>query len=233
MIFALGSVAFAQDDDLPPPSSKPKVEDGQSHPDDEFKGFKTKKKIDFSKFIIEPNVNFSIGQDYIILGLSPYVGYRVWKPANAKPAMGNTGLFVGGGYTYLYNGYKNLAFTDGVNTYYANANWHTMGGGAFVQYNVWRGFFARVKFEILHRKLDDYRGAYLSSSGSGRPQVKLPVIEKTMPSMLIGAGYNLLQSKNFFFPIMISYNVLHSVTDPYYSIYPRGLVVQLGFINVF
>jgi hypothetical protein len=61
-------------------------------------------------------------------------------------------------------------------------------------------------------------------------------VQKTIPALLIGAGYNILQSRNFFFPIMISYNVLHPFTPAdqrAYSLYRTGLVVQLGFINIF
>ncbi len=63
--------------------------------------------------------------------------------------------------------------------------------------------------------------------------VRYPKIEKTVPALLIGVGYNLLQSRNFFMPIMVSYNVLHTVVDKNYSLYPHGVVVQLGFINLF
>jgi hypothetical protein len=232
---AFGNILLAQDDDLPPPTSKPKTEDKQK-PDDEFRGFKTKKKTDLSKFIIEPNVNFSIGQDIIIIGLSPYVGYKVWEPARANSSAGNTGLFLGGGVTYIYNGFRNIPFDAGSGQiYYGKANWHTYGAGVFAQYNVWRGFFGRVKFEVLHRTIDDfYLGATVQvNTQNNSYKVIIPKVEKTIPDLLVGVGYNLLQSRNFFFPIMVSYNLLYSVTDKEYSIYPRGLVVQLGFVNIF
>jgi hypothetical protein len=94
------NILLAQDDDLPPPTSKPKEQKEKDNlpPDEEFRGFKSKKKIDLSKFIIEPNFAFSVGQGMIDLGLSPYVGYKIWEPKNAKPSAGNTGLFVGGRY---------------------------------------------------------------------------------------------------------------------------------------
>jgi hypothetical protein len=222
---------LAQDDELPPPSSNPKSDSiarkEQNLPKaEDFQGFKPRKKIDWSKFIIEPNFNLSIGQGQIDVGLSPYVGYNVWK-----------GLFLGGGVTYFYTGYRNVGFTDGVNTYYANAKWHTYGGGVFVQYNIWRGFFARTRFEVLHRTLDDIYG---NVDVQVNPQnhtykVIIPKIQKTIPSLLVGAGFNLLRSKNFFMPIMISYNLLHSITDTRYSLYRngKGFVFQLGFINIF
>jgi len=72
----------AAQDDLPPPTSRP--EDQKPQEEEEFVGFKPKKKADLSKFIIEPNFNFSIGQGRIDVGLSPYVGYRVFQPKNIK-----------------------------------------------------------------------------------------------------------------------------------------------------
>lgn len=233
----------AQDDDLPPPSSKPKQQEREEKnlpPDEEFRGFKGgKKKVDLSKFIIEPNFVFSVGQGMIDLGLSPYVGYKVWEPKKAKASAGNTGLFVGGGVTYRYTGFRNIEFVDNSGLrYYANANWHTYGGGVFAQYNIWKGLFARARFEVLHRSVDDFYngGVTVQLQPNNSYRVIIPKVEKTIPALLIGAGYNLLQSRNFFFPIMISYNVLHPFTPAdqrAYSLYRTGLVVQLGFINIF
>ncbi|MBL0310286.1 MAG: hypothetical protein IPP77_11620 [Bacteroidetes bacterium] len=142
------NVSFAQDDELPPPSSKPQIQDTsyRSRNTDGFRSFKKKKKIDLSKFIIEPNFNFSIGQGRIDAGLSPYVGYNVWK-----------GLCLGGGITYFYTGFSGIIVTDafGNQVGSAKARYHTYGGGVFAQYNIWRGFFARTRFEVLHRDLSD------------------------------------------------------------------------------
>ncbi|MBL7778415.1 MAG: hypothetical protein JNK66_09000 [Chitinophagales bacterium] len=237
LLFAVLS-ATAQDDELPPPSSKPQTQGNQRPPDGDFQGFTTKKKVDLSKFIIEPNFNLSIGQGRIDVGLSPYVGYRVWEP-NKKRGTG-IGLYAGGGLTYFYTGFRNIQFTDNTGkSYFANANWHTFGGGAFLQYNIWKGLFARVRMEVLHRRLDDFYSGSVSvqvNPQNNTYKVIIPKIDKTIPALLVGAGYNLLQSRNFFFPLMVSYNVLHPFTSPSqraYSIYPRGLVVQLGFINIF
>jgi hypothetical protein len=225
------NVLFAQDDELPPPSSKPKPESqqpAQSAPDNgsDFKGFSKSKKIDLSKFIIEPDFYFDIAGPQIDLGFSPYVGYKVWKE-----------LYLGGGVTYLYTGFHNLQLIDPASgaTYNVNANWHTFGGGVFAQYNIWKGFFARTRFEVLHRIMDDIENPYLSVqvNSNGSYSVYIPKVQKTIPAEFVGVGYNLLRSKNFFFPIMVSYNLLYSVTDKTYSVYPHGWVVQLGFVNIF
>lgn len=231
----------AQDDDLPPPTSKPKREttntESNKAPDPkDFQGFKGKKKVDLSKFIIEPNFNLSIAQGRIDAGLSPYVGYKVFEPKKLKDNRGNIGLFAGGGLTYFYTGYTNIQITNGSGAVIgsAKAHFHTYGGGVFLQYNIWRGFLARARFEVLHRDLADLNSSPIPKNPNNYSEgFYFNRIQKTIPSLLIGVGYNLLQSKNFFMPIMVSYNVLHSVTNKQYSIYPRGFVIQLGFVNLF
>lgn len=233
---AFGSVVMAQDDELPPPTSKPRST-GESNDDIGFQGFQSKKKIDLSKFIIEPNVYLMISNQYIMTGFSPYVGYRVYQPSNAKPRAGNTGLFVGGGFTYFYEGYRNLAVTDQLGQVIGtvNANRHTYGPGAFIQYNIWRGFFTRLKFEVLFRKIDDTdAGVIAKDPNNPAAGFYFNKIDRVTPGLLLGAGYNLLQSKNFFFPVMVSYNLLHHAVDQTYSVYPKnGFVFQLGFITIF
>ena len=231
-----GNALFAQDDELPPPTSKPKTDNNQPTPGNttspntnngnDFQGFSKPKKLDLSKFIIEPDFNLGFGGNEIDLGLSPYVGYNVWKD-----------LYLGGGITYLYTGYRNIQFQDASGrTYYANANANTYGGGVFAQYNIWHGFFARVKIEVLHRDMDDLGSNNISiqlNPSNNSYQVEIPKVHVTIPDMLVGVGYNLLRSKNFFFPIIVSYNVLNSVTNKTYAVYPHSIVVQLGFVNVF
>lgn len=222
---------FAQDDDLPPPRNRPEKakQNPDDKPDEGFVGFKKPKKLDWSKFILEPNVNFSVSQNQIDVGFSPYVGYQVWAPKNGKTG----GLFAGGGVTYFYTRINVQSEPISGKVYYGKAQFHTYGGGVFLQYNIWRGFFARTRFEVLHRTLDDLGNGTINLYPNGSYKIQFPKIQRTIPAMLVGVGYNLLQSKNFFFPIMISYNVLHPITDKTYSIYQRGVVVQLGFINIF
>lgn len=240
-LLAFSVSAIAQDDDLPPPSSKPKTEDNKKNdpkpPDPkDFEGFKKHRKVDITKFIIEPNFNLSIGQGRIDAGLSPYVGYKIWEPKTPRAKGVNNGLFAGAGITYFYTGYTNIQITNGAGARLgsANAHFHTYGGGVFLQYNIWRGLFGRVRFEVLHRDLADLNSSPIPKNPNNYSDgFYFNRIQKTIPAMLLGVGYNLLQSKNIFMPITVSYNLLHSVTDKTYSIYPRGVVVQLGFINLF
>ena len=211
-------MALAQDDELPPPSSKPKQAEekrnDQKPPDvKDFKGFSKPKKFDMSKLLIEPIVNLSISQYRLDLGFSPSVAYRVFQPEKAKAKSGNIGLFIGGGITYSYT-----SLTLGSNTHYSI---QTYGGGPLIHYTIWRGLFARVKLELLGRRFAYNDRGYVTTS------------TKFTPACLIGAGYNLLQSKNIFIPLIVSYDILHSVVDKNYSVYPRGFTVQLGFITLF
>lgn len=217
----LSTALFAQDDELPPPSSQPKP---RTDLDNGFEGFKKPKKIDWSKFIIEPNFNLSFAQGRFDLGVGPYVGYNVWK-----------GLFVGGGINYYYTRFNDLAYSTPTGNLYKDASFHTIGPGVFLQYNVWKGLFVRTKFEIYHQIQDDiYNPEPVFNPVNGAVVgVNLPRIQWTTPTLVVGAGYNLLRSKNFFFPLFVGYNVLDRSTDQQFKIYPRGFVVQLGFINLF
>ena len=214
----------AQDDELPAPSPNPKPLTydlpGQQQP---VHGF-GKKKVDLSNYIIEPDLIVSFVQGGFNVGASPYLGYRLWK-----------NLYGGGGFTYIYTGFRNIGYADvSGSVHYTNASWNTFGGGAFLQYNIWKGLFVRSRFEIMHRWMDDvYDASVVSNPQNGNYNVYLPKIQKTIPDVLLGAGYNLLQSKSFFLPVMFSYNVLYSVTDKLYAVYPHGWVIQAGFIDLF
>lgn len=227
LMIVAGTMAFAQDDELPPPSSKPKQTEEQKSnqpaPDPKnFKGF-GKSKFDMSKILIEPIINLSISQFRIDAGFSPSVAYRVFQPKNVNPRWGNTGLFIGGGITYSYT-----QINEGRGFKY---NFQTYGGGPLIQYNIWRGLFVRTKLELLGRRVP--QGNPSITMVNGNPVYTFKYKQVFTPACLVGVGYNLLQSKNIFIPVIVSYNVLHSVVNRDYSIYPRGFTVQLGFISLF
>ncbi|MES2621926.1 MAG: hypothetical protein V4615_13835 [Bacteroidota bacterium] len=236
-----GNILFAQEDDLPPPSSNPQKEETQKGeqkppPDpNDFQGFKRKKKFDFSNFIIEPNINFLLARGTIDVGLSPYVGYKVFEPQKSKVKGSNTGLFVGGGVIYRFAQVSVQTDPSFGQIYYGKGKFHTYGGGVFLQYNVWKSFFVRTKFELVHRSGDDlFQGTVLiTPRNNGGYEMTFPKLSKTVPALLVGAGFNLLRRKNFFMPVMLSYDVLHSVVDKNYSLYPRGVALQLAFITLF
>ena len=230
-VFA-GTVLFAQDEELPPPSSKPtqQVDDkknDQKPPDvKDFKGFEKPKKFDISKLLIEPIVNLSIGQGRTDIGFSPSLAYRVWQPKKANPKWGNTGLFIGGSITYSYTG-----INEGNGFKY---NFQTYGAGPLIHYTIWKGLFVRLRLDLLGRRIPDERAGYqIIPNGHGGYSIQIKYRQIFVPACLLGAGYNLLQSKNFFVPIVVSYDLMHSLTDKKWSLYPRGFTVQLGFITLF
>ena len=218
-----GAVLMAQDDELPPPSPNPKPDNFVLPGQQGFQGFKNEKQRKLADFIIEPNLLVSFIPGGYDLGVQPYLGHRIWK-----------NLYGGAGLTYMYTGFKNIGYQDVTGlTHYTNASWNTFGGGAYLQYNIWKGFFVRDKFELMHRWMDDVYDASVNlNPQTNAYNVSIPKIEKTIPDMLLGAGYNLMQGKIFFMPVMFSYNVLYQVTNKTYSAYPRGWVIQLGFIEV-
>lgn len=211
LLTAFINQSSAQDDFLPPPPGQSRT--GSS---DTIKPFTDRKKPDLSKFIIEPNFGFGIQQDVINLGLSPLVGYNVWK-----------NLFVGGGFTYYYTRINLTRANSGVTKDGVRIHEHTGGVSAFAQYNIWRGIFARVRVEVLQRRM--FSALYYMPLAN---DYRIEYTRATVPAVLLGAGYNLSISKNFIFPFAVYFNALHNVNRQY-SLYPRPFIVQLGFINVF
>ena len=217
------AVLKAQDDELPPPSSHPQPQTIDLTGKQNIH-LNTGKKVDLSNYLIEPGLHVSFMQGGFNIGVSPYLGYRIWK-----------NLYAGAGLTYLYTAYRNIGYADaGGAVHYTNASGHTYGGGVFFQYNIWKGFFVRDRFEVLHRTMDGVYDATISvNPQTNETVINMPKVQKTIPDMMIGAGYNMLQAKNIFLPVMFSYNALYSVTDKLYSVYPHGWVVQVGFVDIF
>jgi len=222
LIFGFG-ILRAQDDDLPAPSSQPKADSSymfiKGNP-----GLIKTPKVDLSKYLIEPDINFAIFGAGFNVGVSPYLGHKIWK-----------NLYAGGGLTYIYTGFRNIPYEDANGaTHLTNASWHTLGAGAYLQYNVWKGLFVRGKVEVLHRWIADvYNPEELVNTQTNATYIVLPKTQKTIPGALVGVGYNLLESKKFFFPVSLSYNLLRNATNSVYSVYPSGFVLQLGYITVF
>lgn len=241
VLFVAFNMAMAQnDDDLPPPSSQPNGPPPTTNNpgpntvpknnDNDFSGFSKPKKVDWSKFIIEPDFDLAIGPGEVEAGLSPYVGYEVYKH-----------LYFGGGLTYIYTGFSGMPVTDQFGNVVgtAKANYQTYGGGVFAQYAIWKGFFARAKFEVLHSSVSNLDANPIPSNPNVLPTVAnpqnfyFPRLQLTTPDLLLGVGYNLLGSKNFFFPIIFSYNLLQADVNPEYAVYPHAWVIQLGFVDIF
>ena len=201
--------AFAQDDDKPAPYKRPTdaySRDTVNPNKDEVKGFQAKKKFDISKLLIEPNIQLLFASNYYQFGLMPSVGYNVWK-----------NLYVGGSINY------NLTYEphiDGTPSS-PSASLQVYGGGPFVHYRIWKGFFTRLRFEML--------------------AVRYPTIDysnhvnydtRGIPYIWFGGGYNLTASKNFFIPIAVYVNPLsaaYSGSQKEVSPYSSWVYFQVAF----
>jgi hypothetical protein len=221
------TVLLAQDDDMPAPSSSPKADnwllpESQPKPDMPFMAKVSKSR--FSKLLILPDINFGIVDKQVNIGVSPYVGYKVWR-----------GLYVGGGFTYIYSGTKDVVLDKiGGTPYSVSAYRQTFGLGTFLQYNIIKGFFVSARFEVLHKWIDDLNHAgVLRNPQTGAYYINLPKVGLTLPTLLMGTGYNFLAGKNLFLPLMVGYNILYPFTNKQFVVYPKGWLVKFGIVNIF
>ena len=190
LMFATVSV-FAQDDDKPAPYKRPTdaySRDTVNPNKDEIKGFQPKKKFDISKLLIEPNIQLLFSSNYYQFGLMPSIGYNVWK-----------NLYVGGSINY------NLTYEphiDPSTTASPSASLQVYGGGPFVHYRIWKGFFTRLRVEMLavrYPNIDYANNVTYATRG--------------IPYIWFGGGYNLTASRNFFIPIAVYVNPLFPTYD--------------------
>ena len=191
LLLILSVSVSAQDDDKPAPYKRPTDAYSRDtiNPNDNMKGFKTaKKKFDISKLLIEPNIQLYFSSNYYQFGLMPSIGYNVWK-----------NLYVGGSINYniIYEPHwDGTAATPSVNL-------QVYGGGPFIHYRIWKGFFTRLRTEMLAVRYPDvnqYSGA-------------ISYATRGIPYIWVGAGYNLTASKNFFIPVAVYVNPLFPTYD--------------------
>ena len=183
---------FAQEDDKPAPFKRPKSaysQDTVSTNSKEVKGFGEKKKFDISKMLIEPNVQLLFNSYYYQFGLMPSIGYNVWK-----------NLYVGGSlnYSITYEPHIDPSVNGS-----PSASLQVYGGGPFVHYRIWKGFFTRLRVEMLAVRYPDINPYYGNVTYATRG----------IPYVWIGGGYNLTASKTFFVPIAVYFNPLYPAYD--------------------
>lgn len=180
----------AQEDDKPAPYKRPSDtynRDTVSNDGSKLKTFQpAKKKVDMSNFLIEPNVQLFFGPDQVQFGLMPSLGYKVYK-----------NLYAGGSicYNLLY-----ITHVDGTSGS-PSASQQVYGGGPFLHYKIWKGFFARMRFEMLAVR---YPNVYEN------PNLTYQINYATIgiPYIWIGAGYNLTPARNIFIPLAVYVNPL-------------------------
>ena len=219
---------MAQDNELPPPSSHPVPENTEGpipeprHEDSPLLSHYG--RANQLRYLIEPDIDFGVVNQQINIGLAPTVGHKVWK-----------GLYAGVGLVFIYSGTQNAALTE-INgqLYSANAHNYTYGAGVYLQYNIFKGLYARARLDLLHRQLDDINEASVTiNQTTGASAIKIPVIKTNVPDLPLSIGYNLLVKKKMFFPIQVAYNVFYPFLNKQYSVYPNGWIVTIGMVNIF
>jgi|688.fasta_scaffold680384_1 hypothetical protein len=172
----------------------------------------TKKKFDFSKILIEPNIQFFVGQGFLQFGFMPSVAYRVW----------DKGLYVGGSLHYNILAQLNYQIT---NTYSRDiVRSQTLGGGVVLHYDIWKGIYARLRPEVL-----GVREA-VSYQLTGPASIKINYKDQVFPHLWIGAGYNFTRSRNIFLPVGVFFDPLYYVRNRSpFAPYQSPFYVQLAF----
>ncbi|MBS1596234.1 MAG: hypothetical protein JST90_18120 [Bacteroidetes bacterium] len=203
----------AQDDDKPAPYKRPEQSysrDTVSSDLGKTSSFSPKKKFDIEKLLIEPNIQLFFANNYYQFGLMPSLGYKTWK-----------NLYVGGSLNYNL---QYVPHVDGPGTNSPHASVQVYGGGPFVHYKIWKGFFTRLRVEMLAVR---YPTSYAYGSTN-----ELVYNTRGIPYLWIGGGYNLTASKNFFIPVAVYINPLYpaySGGQKSISPYPSIVYFQVAF----
>ncbi|MCW3124927.1 MAG: hypothetical protein JWO03_585 [Bacteroidetes bacterium] len=210
MLVTASASLWAQDDDKPAPYKRPEQSysrDTVSSDIGKTKSFAPKKKFDVSKLLIEPNIQLFFSSNYYQFGLMPSLGYKTWK-----------NLYLGGSINY------NLQYVphiDGTSSS-PHASVQVYGGGPFIHYKIWKGFFTRLRVEMLAVKYPEY--SYIGNS--------INYNTRGIPYLWVGGGYNLTASRNFFIPIAVYINPLfpaYSGDQKSISPYPSLVYFQVAF----
>jgi hypothetical protein len=210
MLVSFSATLWAQDDDKPAPYKRPEQSYSRDTVSSQMyqpKSFAPKKKPDISKFLIEPNIQVFFSSNYYQFGLMPSLGYNIWK-----------NIYVGGSINY------NLQYTphiDGTGATPA-ASIQVYGGGPFIHYKIWKGFFTRLRVEMLAVRYPNYDYANNAVDYNTRG----------IPYLWVGAGYNLTPNRSFFIPIAVYINPLfpaYSGEQKSVSPYPSIVYFQVAF----
>ena len=211
MMLIAGVSVFGQDDDKPAPFKRPVdsyAKDTVSSDKSTLKTFDNKKKkFDIGKLLIEPNFQLYFSSTYYQFGLMPSIGYNVWK-----------NLYVGGS---LYASVMYEPHWDGTPAT-PSITQQAYGGGPFIHYRIWKGFFVRLRTEMMAVKYADIDPYSYDVSYATRG----------IPYVWVGGGYNLTASKNFFIPLAIYVNPLFPTYDgtaKAISPYPSWFYIQIAF----
>lgn len=158
----------------------------------------TQRKFDMDRILIEPVFQFFFASQVLTFGLKPSVVYDVWKKK----------LFVGGSVDYNVNAY----FKYPVGTTTKTLTVQSYGGGAVLHYNIWKGFYARLRPEVLAVRIP------VSATPVGLNNYKINYETHPFPYLWIGGGWNLARGvKGLFMPAGIYFDPIAVVRQQNYT----------------
>ena len=166
-----------------------------------YKKTKKVKGFDPSKLIIGGGLNASYSNDYVSVGISPLVGYKITDQFSAG---------IGLGYQY----YKFVSYVDQYyNAYYSSQN--IIYPSIWGRYFVFRNFFvdATLEEDFIYQTdpLDQYGNFNATKSTF------------TVPCLLMGVGVNFPIAGRVSLFAEVMYDVLQDPNSPYYGqIVPRA-----------
>jgi hypothetical protein len=221
-VFFSASTVWAQEDDKPnyytrpdykkteePKPEKTETETEKPKPVQPYKY--NKKKFDWKNILIEPNIQLFFTGDFVQFGLMPSVAYKVWKK----------GLFVGGALNYNIISQPRYPLSNGATK---SISTQVFGGGPVVHYSIWKGFFARVRPELLGIRYPE------SYQFTGPASVKINYKTQHFPYLWLGAGYNFTHGRNLFVPVAFYFDpVYFARTQSTYNPYQQAFYIQLAF----
>lgn len=163
-----------------------------------------KQGFDMSKILIEPTFSFFFTSQSVNFGIRPSVVYDIYKKK----------LFAGG--SFVYNVQAIFKYPVGTTT--KNITVQAFGGGPVLHYNIWKGFYARIRPELLGVRIP------VSYSYVGLNQVDMHYKTYAFPYLWLGAGYNLAKGlKGIFMPAGIYFDPISIVRQQNYTdITPSG-----------
>lgn len=174
-----------------------------------------KKGFDTDRLIYGGGLTLGFGNGYTNLGISPMIGYAITPKFSAGVSL-----------AYQYFGVKN---------YWAVLNRQTAqydlkplrasiySGGVWARYVVWNNLFAHTEFEY---NTQSFKAYYQDGTGSFN-------VSKSVPSLLVGAGFRQPISDRASFLVMALYDVLNKPVDPYdpgdFTPYGNNIFFRAGF----
>jgi hypothetical protein len=174
----------------------------------------TKKKFDIKKLFIEPtNFQLNFGTNYFLFGFNPLAAYQVSK----KP------LYLGISLNYNIQLYSNQVVLP--NGSKPNITSQVYGGGPVLHYRIWKGFFARLRPEVLGWR---YPTGYANALTN-----KLEYKTSVSYHAWMGAGYSLNIKGLISIPFAIYIDPLYfAQKKTVFSPYPSPILLQIGIYSL-